>query len=130
MPLSVSILYLSFSCLHQILLNLNDIVLLLHRSEVNGYVIKLRYTNWWAEVVAVVVLVTSAAYSGQSRVVREFVVEEGVGPEQPVASHPSVEAASHQGILGAAPCPEVVAASVPADPAATVVYPFRVVESA
>lgn len=131
MPLSASTLYLPFSRLfRQILLYLNDIVLLLHRSEVNRYVIRLRYTNWWAEVEAVVVPVTSAAYSGQSRVVRESVVEVGAGPGQPVASHPSVAAASHRGIPEVVPCLEVVAASVLVDPAATAVCPSRVAESA
>lgn len=128
MPLSISTLYLTFSrFLPQIFLNLNDIVSLLHKSEVIRYVIK---TNWWAEVVAVVALITSAACSGQSRVAQESVVEAEEELGQPVASRPSVAVASHQGILEAAPFPAVEAASVLADLAATVVCPSRAEESA
>lgn len=74
--------------------------------------------------------VTSATCSGQSRVVQESVVEEEAEPVQLVASHPSVAAASYRGILEVAPCPAVVVASVPADLAATVVFPSRVAEFA
>lgn len=61
---------------------------------------------------------------------QEFAAEAEAGPGQPVASHPSVAAASHRGIPEEAPCPVVVAASVRADPAATAVCPSRVEGSA
>lgn len=86
-------------------------------------------TNWWAEVAEVVAPVMSAAYSGQSRVAQEFVVEVEVEQVQLVASRPSVVVASHRGIPEAVPCPVVAAASVPADPAATAVCPSRAEES-
>lgn len=128
MPLSASTLYLSFSyLLLQTFLYFNDIVLLLHISEVIRYVIR---TNWWAEAAAEVAPVTLAACSGQSRVAQGSVVEAEAVPVQPVANHPSVAAASHRGIPEAAPCPAVVVASVPADPVATAVCPFRAEESA
>lgn len=86
-------------------------------------------TNWWAEAAEVVALVMSAAYSGQFQAAQESVVEAEVGQAQLVASHPSVVVASHRGILEAAPCQAVAAASVPVDPAATAVCPSRVEES-
>jgi len=77
----------------------------------------------------VVAPVTSAAYSNQSQVAQESVVEVEAEQEQRVASHPFVAVASHQEIPEVVQCPAVVAASVPADLAAMAVCPCRAEES-
>lgn len=74
-------------------------------------------------------LTTSVACSNRFPVAREFVAVAVVELGRPVASRPFVVAARCPEIPGAVLFPAVVAASVPADLAATAEFPFRVEES-
>lgn len=76
-----------------------------------------------------VVPIMLAMCSGQFRAAQESVVEVEAGLEQLVASHPSVAAASHRGILEVVLCLAVVVALVLVDLAAMAVCPSQGGES-